>query len=96
LTILPGQIFPKGHDRISIKFGFSNIWMSIFCVCVITIAELLEIDTDEKLVEALVRNSTLDLDLDLDLDRIKVICHADRDEESIARLWKANDALNII
>jgi hypothetical protein len=64
--------------------------MSIFCVCVRTIPELLEIDIDEKLVEALARNSTLDL------DRIKTICHANRDEESIVGLRKANDALNII
>jgi hypothetical protein len=55
-----------------------------------TILDLLEIDTDEKLVEALARNSTLDL------DRIKTICHANRDEKSIARLRKAYDVLNII
>jgi hypothetical protein len=55
-----------------------------------TILELLEIDTDEKLVEALAKNSTLDL------NRIKTICHANRDEKSIARLRKAYDALNII
>jgi hypothetical protein len=55
-----------------------------------TVLGLLEIDTDEKLVEALARNSTLDL------DQIKTICHANRVEKSIARLRKAYDVLNII
>ncbi len=55
-----------------------------------TILDLLEIDTDESLLEAVAANSGVELSL------IKTICHANRDEQSIKRLRRAYDLLNMI
>ncbi len=55
-----------------------------------TILDLLEIDEDEKLVQALAANSEIELSL------IQTVCHANREEVSVQRLRKAYDALNLI